>query len=327
MTYAALFCCLALIWYAAAMTAGALVAAPLLDAASRIAEPSVRARKLVLLRSLPTVGALLVTGLGLVPAFLWLEPRQTTESVSGGMIVLAVGAAAVIFAGPARGLVSFWATRQRVRGWERASRPVRVPGTVLPAFAVDESFPVAALVGWRRPRLFLARSVLESCDAAELAAVAAHELGHLRRGDHWKRLLMRAAPDILSFISLGDEVERRWADAAEQLADEHASATGPSRALDLASALVKVARLVARAPRDLPLIALYRGEGVAGRVERLLRPPRDTAESVPRRTSGLGPVLALLLAVGPVLYLSGAFGLDVLHRVHTLAEALVLLFQ
>lgn len=327
MTYAGLFCCLALIWYATAMIAGSAATAPLLGAATRIVEPSLRARRLVLLRALPTLVALFVTGFGLVPAFLWLEPRQTTESVSGGMILLTWASAALILVGPAKGIVSLGTTRRLIRRWERSARPVRVPGTGLPAFAVEDSFPVAAVVGFWRPRLFFARSLVESCNAFELAAVAAHELGHLRRGDHWKRLMMRAAPDVLSLIALGDEAERRWEEASEQLADEHASTSGPKRALDLASALVKVARLVSRSHRrDLPLIALYRGEGVAGRVERLLRLPEAAGKPVPGGGSSKLPVLGLMLtALGLALF--GVFGLDVLHRIHALSEALVLLFQ
>jgi Peptidase family M48 len=323
--YGGLFCCLALIWYGAAMIAGSTATAPLLVAAARIAEPSLLERRLVFLRSLPTFFAFLVTGLGLVPAFLWLEPRQTAESASAGMMFLAAASAAVILAGPLKGVLSLRMTRRLIRSWERSATPIRIPGTSLPAFAVEEAFPVAAVVGFRRPRLFLARNLLESCSAAEIAAVAAHEVGHLRRGDHWKRLLMRAAPDLVSIAPLGGDIERRWAEAAEQLADEHASRSSPKRALDLASALVKAARLVARSrPRDLPLLALYRGEGVAGRVERLLRPPHE----LPRPDLLSASARALVLAVAALfLCVSWAFGLDVLHGIHRLAEAVVLLFQ
>jgi Zn-dependent protease with chaperone function len=334
-SFAALLWCLALIWYAAAMLAGSALAAPLLAAAGRIPEPSLRAERLVLLRALPTVAALVATGLGLVPAFLWLEPRQTTESVSAPMMALAAAAAATILVGPVKGLLSLLATRRLIRRWERSAKPIRVPGTGtgtgtgLSAFTVEESFPVAVVVGSRHPRLFLARSVLASCEPAELAAVVAHEIGHLRRGDHWKGLLMRAAPDALSILPFGVGVERRWAEAAEQLADEHASTSCRKRALDLASALVKVARLVARShPPDLPLIALYRGEGLAGRIERLLRAPGAEASSLPRRTRAPRAVATLgVTLVAILLPVSGAFGLDVLHRIHDLAEGLVLLFQ
>lgn len=327
MIYAALLGCLALIWYAAAMTAASLAVAPLLGTAARIAEPSLRARRLVLLRSLPTVIACLVTGCGLLPAFVWLEPRQTTEIVSGPMLLIAAGAAAVIFAGPVQGIASLWATRRLVRGWERTARAVRVPGTDLPAFSVEECFPVVVVFGWRRPRLFVARRVLECCDGAEIAAIAAHELGHLHRRDHWKRLILRAAPDWISLVAFGGEIERRWEQAAEQLADEHASTSAPNRAFDLASALIKVARLVPGSrPRDLPLIALYRGEGVAGRIERLLRLPEPPAGSTPRR-AWIGFAALALFPTTLALGLSGAFGLETLHAVHRLSETLVVLLQ
>jgi Zn-dependent protease with chaperone function len=149
--------------------------------------------------------------------------------------------------------------------------PIEVPGIGLPAFVVNEAFPVVSLVGWFRPRLLVARTVLENCDGDELAAVLAHEAGHNERRDPWVRLLVRACPDLLSVTPWADRMERAWAEAAEQDADERAARTGPTRAMDLASALVKVARLAgAGRPPAIPLAALYRGEGVAARVARLL---------------------------------------------------------
>ncbi len=63
----------------------------------------------------------------------------------------------------------------------RRTVSLSVPGTALPAIVVDEPFPLVSLVGWFRPRLVVAQSVLSSCDRDELAAVLAHEAGHNER--------------------------------------------------------------------------------------------------------------------------------------------------
>jgi Zn-dependent protease with chaperone function len=315
---------LALLAYAAAIVFLTALTGPLFLPVSRFSHPGARARRLVVLRLLPAAGAfLLVAGL-VVPAFLWLEPRDASETVSGTMAALAGVGLVMILAGPARGLLSLLSTRCLLKRWERSAVPIEVPGITLPAFVVDEPFPVVSLVGWFRPRLVVARTVLLSCDGDELAAVLAHEAGHHSRRDCWVRLLVRACPDLLSMTPWGDRMERLWAEAAEQDADERAARTGPTRAMDLASALVKVARLARAGSLPAPAVsALYRGEGVGARVARLLeRDParqRDAAEAAKLFTL-IG--LAALLAFVPAAAASGLH-----YQVHGVLEVVVSLFQ
>jgi beta-lactamase regulating signal transducer with metallopeptidase domain len=181
-----------------------------------------------------------------------------------------------------------------------------------------------SLVGWFHPKLVVARAVLENCDREELAAILAHEAGHHSRRDPWVRLLLRACPDLLSMTPWADRLERAWSDAAEQDADECAARSGPRRAIDLASALIKVARLAgAGRPPSIPVSALYRGEGVAARVSRLLErdPAEERVDPRPRRLLPACLLLALLASV-PV---AAALGLH--HGVHGAMEAVVSLFQ
>jgi hypothetical protein len=66
-------------------------------------------------------------------------------------------------------------------------------------------------------------------------------------------------------------MERDWAKAAEEAADDHAARSASARAADLAGALVKVARLASGgALMPLPASAFYDGGGVERRVRRLL---------------------------------------------------------
>ncbi len=59
---------------------------------------------------------------------------------------------------------------------------------------------------------------------------------------------MRICHNLLPVNLLGRALDRTWIETAELAADEHAARSGAPVALDLAGALVKVARLV---PRDL----------------------------------------------------------------------------
>jgi hypothetical protein len=325
MTYAVIGGSLVLISYGLVMVCGSILVAPVLRLAARVPDPLRRARWLVALRLVPAgLGILISSGL-VLPAFVWLEPRQTAESVSGGMVLLASASALVIALGLFRGAHSLWTTNLLVRRLGRDSTPVATPLsplTGIPAFAVNEAFPLVSLVGWFRPRLFVSRTVLSHCSEDELAAVVAHEAGHLRRGDHWTRLILRACPDILSLTRLGASIEAIWAASAEQVADDHAARFSPTGSVDLASALVKVARLATAAhPGTMPSTALYRGGGVAARVKRLLERPPSPLEPVRPWPPALFGVSTLLLVP------AAAAALGLLDRVHAVSEAVVLFLQ
>jgi len=320
MTSVTLAACLTLIAYLAGVTAASAVAVGLLRSALEPTDPARRARGLFLVRLLPASFGLFVA-LGLVlPSFLWLEPARTGERAGSGLVTFAAASGLVLLAGLARGAAGLFATRRLVRRWARRARPIALAGIALPAFAVDERFPLVAIAGWLRPRLYVSEKVLRHCTEAELAAIVSHEAGHLHRGDTWKRLLLRACPDLFALLPLGAEIEGLWADAAEQAADDHAAALSEARSLDLASALIRVARLAGPAhPGALPLTTLYRGGGVRRRVSRLLSPrAAGPAGEAPRP---LGAVGALLLAAGVLGPAAAVLGL--LHPVHRLLETVV----
>jgi hypothetical protein len=129
--------------------------------------------------------------------------------------------------------------------------------------------------------------------------------------------MFRCAPDLLSATTSGRDHERAWKEAAEEAADDRAAA-GHSP-LDLASALIKVARL---APAELPpavvASALYRVEDLERRVRRLLR----TDAMSPRRPRWL--VAAQVLSIVQVGVVAAAlWDVETLRRVHSLLEFLV----
>ncbi len=328
MSFATLGVVVALLAYGAFNLLGtALVIAPFLRAA-RIPDAAVRARRLVLLRLLPTGFAIIVVGGLVVPAFLWLEPRDTTERVSLSMAALAGAGLLMLLSGPARGLLSVLSTRRLMRRWDGGAKSLPAPEVALPAFVVDEPFPLVSLVGWFRPRLVVARSVVSSCDRDELAAVLAHETGHNDRRDPWVRLAVRSCPDFLSLTPLADRMEQLWSEAAEHDADERAARTGPTRAMDLASALVKVARLAGvEKPPAAAVSTLYRGDTVAARVRRLLE--REQAQEAGEERAGTwsaGPVAGIVL-VALLLFIPASAAIGLHHGVHDVLEAVVAFLQ
>ncbi|MFN2578570.1 MAG: M48 family metalloprotease, partial [Pyrinomonadaceae bacterium] len=111
-------------------------------------------------------------------------------------------------------------TNQLTRKWLSQSERIDLPGIQIPALRITHPFPIIAIVGTFRPRLFIAREVLLSLNQEELAAAIAHECGHLSARDNLKRTLLRICRDTLLLVPFGRAVDRAWAECAESAADE-----------------------------------------------------------------------------------------------------------
>jgi len=248
------------------------------------------------LRLLPAGGGLLASLALAVPAFLMHEPASVNER-PGAFAMLLAAAGTLVACSLARRTLRAWRSTRRVLGeWERSAQPVAMPGTPAPGFCIAHSFPVVAVVGVIRPRLFVARSVLNTLTPRELQAVLQHEAAHVRALDNAKRWLMACAPSI-GWRGTALELEHAWEQAAEHEADR-----GAKGALDLASALVKTARLAPHSARlRVPAAAFHGGGDVARRVQDLIAgAPQLTPRSVFR-----SPLLAAsvaLLAALPLLW-------------------------
>jgi beta-lactamase regulating signal transducer with metallopeptidase domain len=121
-----------------------------------------------------------------------------------------------------------------------------------------------------------------------------HECAHVSARDNVKRLLIRACPDP---FGTPRHLDRAWAAAAEEAADAAAARIRPSARLDLAQALIHVARLAV--PRTPELVsAFYLGGSIDARVRLLVDPPADVAP--PRWRRFAVPALALLAAAAVV---------------------------
>ncbi len=231
------------------------------------------------LRLLPSAAAAFFVAAIFVPAFLAHEPAEGPEPV--GWVLLAGAAAALAMggAGVRRGRVARRRARATAAAWTANATPIvldGLSGTGIRAFVMEEQFPVVSLVGLWRPRLFIARHVIEALTADELRVAVAHEVAHRRAWDNAKRLFLCASPDLLGWWAVGHGLERQWAAAAECAADRRAVADSRTRGLDLAAALVKVSRLaVGPAPGVSLFSTLHEYGDIAGRVSRLVRPAPD----------------------------------------------------
>ena len=247
------------------------------------------------LRILPALAASLFVGAVFLPSYWRYEPRQTAEEFDLTLTACAIAAAVLIGRGGVRGIAAWRRASCRTRAWLGSARPIAIAGAAVPAFSIDADYPLMALVGILRPRLLVTRGLMHALSDEELAACVAHELGHSQAWDNLKRLAMRASPDLLSGTATAREIERRWA--------------------SLASALVKVARLMPERITVEPISTLIAGGEIAARVRRLLE-DRALAPAATRRRR----VRAASLVFGVAL--CAAYG-PLLHAVHHVTEILV----
>jgi Zn-dependent protease with chaperone function len=277
--YALLGICLAL----STLLALNAVASALAGGVWRVAAPRIRrwdadarARLLFALRVTPPAAAAALAFALVIPSYLLYEPPDNSgERVGTKLLALAcVSAAGVVLAGW-RVARTWLATRRLARDWMRHAQPVEVGGVQVPAYSFRHKFPVIAVIGVLRPRLFIASQVFEALSREEMAAALSHERGHVEARDNLKRALLQAGEDALLHAPLGRGLRRAWQRESEMAADEFAAAAGPAAALDLASAIVKISKLVPAGTRPtMPAGAHLLGDcegGASQRVRNLLR--------------------------------------------------------
>jgi hypothetical protein len=271
---------LTLAWFAATNVAASLVAWVLwrLVAGTRlVGHPARAARVFLALRLLPAAASLFFTVALFLPAHWRLEPAGAEESAGYSLVLFALVGAALLGITVGRAVRDTRATASVVRRWSAAGRscPPR-PSFGIPVFGVADTSPVLSLVGVVRPRLFVADDVVGALTAEELDVSLAHEAAHDRARDNLKRLVVAWCPDALGACGLGNGLIAGWHAAMEFAADARAAAGSERRAVALASALVKVARLTP--PRAAPVPAasrLHDDALLAARIERLLAPAGD----------------------------------------------------
>ena len=296
--------------------------APLVDSFSA----RTRADILFMLRIAAPALAVIAVALFLIPSYVGYEPRVSSEVVSKKLAALAMLSAAGVAFALWRSIRSWFATIRLTRKWLFRSERIDLAGIDIPTFRITHPFPIIAIVGTFRPRLFIAHQVLLSLNDEELAAAIAHECGHVSARDNLKRTLLGICRDTLLLVPFGRAVDRAWAESAESAADEFAAQQTPATALNLTSALVTIAKMVpAGARADVPLGAYLVGaeaQGVKGRIKRLIE---ISSDGIHQRTNN-----ALVRSL-PIICLSGfavlagmmASNAKVLVGVHAIVERAV----
>ena len=308
MSRAMLMVVVALAAYAIVNIAGSIAASLVWrfsSAAGHHAAPTTRARRLLWLRAMPTTSAIALA-LGVVmPTFASFEPDHASEVAGPLILALAAVASALIAASLGIAIVTSIRTRNAARAWLRAGVALDVnPPAGVPAYAINSLAPIVALVGVFRPKLVAARCVINACTEAELAAIVAHERGHLHSRDNLKRWLMTCVPDVLRWTPIHHEIAGAWHDAAEDAADDAATPGDAASRVDLAALLIKIARLTPEPAWPAATVSPFvEPAGLNRRVRRLLATEVKASSRRPRvatfLTAGAGFTLLAALAAGP----------------------------
>ena len=245
----------------------------------------------------PPVIAIVAIAAFMIPSYLIYEPHSTEEVVSwklGGLAALsAIGVALAI----SRGVRSWLATRSLLKEWLASSTPIRFDSIKVPTFVLQHTFPIIAVVGALRPRLFIAAQVLDSLSEEELAAAIAHEYGHLAAHDNFKRSVMRISRAALLLIPCGRSLDRAWSEASESAADEHAAQRSSLVALNLASALVRIAKMIPKGQQQImpaSVSAFLAGNEDTPRVRVRVRRLVELAAADPRLLVSSAPLVRFL---------------------------------
>ena len=104
------------------------------------------------------------------------------------------------------------------------------------------AFGVSFFGIWR-PTILVGSEARAALTPDELDLAISHEIAHRQSLDNLKRFMMHVAPDLFGWTGVARELEERWQTEAECEADASAAGGDGQRAVLLASALVKVARL------------------------------------------------------------------------------------
>jgi beta-lactamase regulating signal transducer with metallopeptidase domain len=167
------------------------------------------------------------------------------------------------------------------------------------------------LVGVRVPRILISASACKVLSDGELRAAVRHETAHFRSRDNLKKAIFNCLP----FPGMAS-LEEAWQEASELAADDNA-VSSRDEALDLAAALIKLARhFPCQAMPDLATGLVSAVGSVASRVERLVA-WNESSDASPNRWRYIIAVafiasFGLAAKLGPALVL-----------VHSLTERLV----
>ena len=190
---------------------------------------------------LPAVAGACTALLVVAPGYLKYEPRNSGEQIGPVLGSLALLSSALIAVGLWRSVAVLVKAARLCGELKARGRKLNLPGD-LEAYELPEESRVSTVVGLVRPTMFFSKAVLTALNESELDSVLRHEKAHVRSGDNSTALALDFAARLTMNPVFARAVRSHWMEAAEIAADLDA-VRNQDEALDLLSALVKVAKL------------------------------------------------------------------------------------
>ena len=246
-----------------------------------------------------------------MPSHWRFEPARTDEAF--GLVLGGLAMAGVWLVGRA----TFRAARLIWQDYQLRLATGRIAAPIAGGAYEVRGLPGVALAGILRPRVIIGSDALAALTPSELAVAISHEEAHQRSRDNLKRFLIACAPDLFGWTRTARDLEARWQAESECQADALAVRGEDGRAVVLASALVKVARLAQRHVSVRPSeawSAFHVPNLLETRVRRLVSAPMMPA------AAGRAWNLAALLVVGAAAIVGMS---DLGYALHEVTEAFV----
>lgn len=250
--------------------------------------------------------ALALTLVFLVPRYVEAETNMDAERVGW----LSAAAAALVLCRYLRALLhglSMWVRAIWLLRFREIAEPVKSV-TSPPLMSLPQPCPPLALVGLLRPRILIAKSMLDPAklSAEALAIVLDHELAHLRHRDNWKLFALACLPGLGLHTKMRPAYLQLWRRHNDWAADDDAVSGDYPRALMLAESLVACAKYIpAKEPGYLFTGLATHEDELKLRIERLI----GLNDSQPKASNRFPVLLALagvLLAVACSLLAAAA---------------------
>jgi hypothetical protein len=234
---------------------------------------------------------------------------------------------AILLAGAALRLMGFLFRWSRLAGLTGSSRPLDDDADLLSRVRFDaERLGVAAppirvsntaeplLAGVLRPVILIPGALRPALTTEKIALICAHELAHLKCGDHFRVPLEQLIGAAFWFNPLMGAVRTRLSAAREEVCDSLVLGDGHSDRRVYAQTLVGALRVGAAQPHALAFTGFRMGQ-VRRRIIAILRP---AASSRPAAIGAAGLATLLGLTVGG---LSVALAAEPIRSVRKLANA------
>jgi beta-lactamase regulating signal transducer with metallopeptidase domain len=243
-----------------------------------------------------------------VPSYLLLEPNAAPERAGITCVIFASLGAFLWLASLTRASRAVVASLRCKKSWQQAG--VKESAQLI----VDSEAPLLALTGVFRPRVIISQGVLQALSADQLDVALLHESAHRSSRDNLKRLLFLLAPDPIPFVSPFSALDQSWAKLREWAADDEAVQGDSHRALSLASALLRVARMGTGPRLSFLHTSLVAGNhDLSARVERLLHLEAPPPEPLSLRRF-YAPAAAILAATSLAALVFWPATLSTVHR-------------